>query len=79
MSDHMSDHKRGRAAVDALDGVLDDATPTHDVVDQQRPARPDPDDEQDLDRVGEVLEADPADVTDQRRDAPVRDETEPWP
>lgn len=56
----------------------------HDVADQQRPARIElPDDEQDpewdLDGVGEVLEADPADVADQRRDAPVLDETEPWP
>jgi hypothetical protein len=75
----MSDHKLNRTVGDALDGVFDDATPTPDVVDQQRPARPEPEDEQDLDRVGEVLEADPADVTDQRRTAPVLDETEPWP
>lgn len=55
-----------------------------DVADQQRPARAEPtDDEGDhepnLDGVAEVLEADPADVVDQRRDAPVLDETEPWP
>jgi hypothetical protein len=29
--------------------------------------------------VGDVLEADPADVADQHRDAPVLDEGEPWP
>jgi hypothetical protein len=69
---------------DTLDGVLDDAAPANDVADQQRPARPEPvdderDEEQDLGGVGEVLDADPADVADQRRDAPVLDETEPWP
>ncbi|MBB5157294.1 hypothetical protein [Saccharopolyspora phatthalungensis] len=55
----------------------------HDVAGQRRPARPEPTDDQDpqqdLDGVGEVLEADPADIADQRRDAPVLDETEPWP
>lgn len=63
-----------------LDGVLDDATPANDVADQQRLARPQPtDDEPDLDGVEDVPDADPADVADQRRDAPVLDETEPWP
>lgn len=56
----------------------------HDVADQQRPAHAEPTDgenhpERDLDDVGDVLEADPADVADQRRDAPVLDPTEPWP
>lgn len=63
-----------------LDGALEDATPTNDVADQQRPAHPEPArDEQENDGVGDVLEADPADLADQRRDAPVLDETEPWP
>lgn len=65
-----------------------DAAPTEDVVDQQRPARPEPTDdeldhdealEQILDGVGDTLDADPADMVEQRRDAPVLDEAEPWP
>ncbi|QRP50974.1 hypothetical protein I6J71_25470 [Amycolatopsis sp. FDAARGOS 1241] len=59
--------------------MLDDA-PAHDVADQQRPARPEPgEDELPLTGVGNLLEADPADVADQRRDAPVLEEGEPWP
>lgn len=71
---------RGHEQDDTFDGVLD-AAPAGDVADQQRPARPEPtddDDHDDRDR-DEVLDADPADVADQRRDAPVLDETEPWP
>jgi hypothetical protein len=71
---------------DVIDDVLDDAAPVGDVAEQQRPAHPAPADddhdevlEQILDGVGDVLDADPADVADQRRDAPVLDETEPWP
>lgn len=77
---------------DTFDGALDngvlDAVPADDVAEQQRPARPEPTaDEHDhdevleqiLDGVRDVLEADPADITDQRRDAPVLDDTEPWP
>lgn len=56
-----------------------DEAADHDVADQQRPAWPDPDGEQDIYEGAEVLDADPADVADQRRDAPVLDETEPWP
>jgi hypothetical protein len=72
----------GHKPDDTFDGGIDDAAPVGDVADQQRPARPEPtDDEHDevLDGVGDVLEADPADIADQRRDAPVFDETEPWP
>lgn len=69
---------------DMFEGALDDAAPDGDVADQQRPAHPEhtddePDHDEALDGVGEVLEADPADMADQRRDAPVLDETEPWP
>jgi hypothetical protein len=63
-----------------FDRVLDDAVPAHDLADQQRPARPDPAEEaQEVEQPEDVLEADPADVADQRRVAPVLDETEPWP
>lgn len=59
--------------------MFDDA-PAHDVADQQRLARPEPgDDEHVFPSVAETLDADPADVADQRRDAPVLDEGEPWP
>ncbi|WP_166462880.1 hypothetical protein [Amycolatopsis acidicola] len=52
----------------------------HDVADQQRQARPEPGDaEPALAGTGSLLDADPADVADQRRDAPVLDEGEPWP
>lgn len=77
----------GHKSNDAFDAVLDAASAT-DVADQQRPARPEPtDDDQNhhgalaeaVDGVGDVLEADPADIADQRRDAPVLDATEPWP
>jgi hypothetical protein len=37
------------------------------------------DDEPDFVGVEEVWDAHPGDVADQRRDAPVLDETEPWP
>ncbi|WP_239153907.1 hypothetical protein [Amycolatopsis sp. FDAARGOS 1241] len=70
---HLIAHPNGEQA------VLDDA-PAHDVADQQRPARPEPgEDELPLTGVGNLLEADPADVADQRRDAPVLEEGEPWP
>ncbi|HJP75740.1 MAG TPA: hypothetical protein VJ914_15835 [Pseudonocardiaceae bacterium] len=68
---------RGHQQDDTFDGVLD-AAPADDVADQQRPAHPEPTDDDDQDH-DEVLDADPADVADQRRDAPVLDETEPWP
>jgi hypothetical protein len=83
----MLGHQPNDAFDGALDGVLDDAS-VGDVSEQQRPAHPEPTDddhdhdevlEQILDGVGDVLDADPADVADQRRDAPVLDETEPWP
>ncbi|QRP44740.1 hypothetical protein [Amycolatopsis sp. FDAARGOS 1241] len=59
--------------------MLDEA-PTHDVADQQRPARPEPFDDEQVPRgIGDSLDADPADVADQHRDAPVIDDGEPWP
>ncbi|MFI5614080.1 hypothetical protein [Amycolatopsis sp. NPDC051903] len=59
---------------------MPDEAPAHDVADQQRPARPEPaDDEQALRGIGDLLDADPADVADQHRDAPVLDDAEPWP
>ncbi|MEV4605056.1 hypothetical protein AB0K15_47915 [Amycolatopsis sp. NPDC049253] len=59
--------------------MLDEA-PAYDVADQQRPARPDPaDDEQVLRGLGESLDADPADVADQHREVPVIDDGEAWP
>ncbi|MFF4601014.1 hypothetical protein [Amycolatopsis sp. NPDC001319] len=59
--------------------MLDEA-PTHDVADQQRLARREPDEnEPALSGIGDSLDADPADVADQHRDAPVLEEREPWP
>ncbi|HVV20723.1 MAG TPA: hypothetical protein VHF06_14915 [Pseudonocardiaceae bacterium] len=67
-----------------IDRMLDHGAPANDVADQLRPARHEPTDdeqtrEQALSAAGQVLEADPSDVADQLRDAPVIDETEPWP
>lgn len=84
----MRHHKPDHTADGALDDDVLDVVPADDVAEQQRPARPEPTaDEHDHDEVleqilngvGDVLEADPADITDQRRDAPVLDDTEPWP
>ena len=72
----------GRQPRDTFGDVLDTA-PADDVAEQQRPASPDPADDEAADEVmegvGDTLDADPADIADQRRDAPVLDETEPWP
>ena len=72
----------GRQPRDTFGDVLDNAPPD-DVAEQQRPAYPDPAadevDDDVMEGVGDVLDADPADIADQRRDAPVLDETEPWP
>lgn len=68
----------GHKQDDTFDGVLD-AAPAGDVADQQRPALPEPTDDDHDHGHDEMLDADPADVADQRRDAPVLDETEPWP
>ncbi|HEX5116027.1 MAG TPA: hypothetical protein VFW65_12585 [Pseudonocardiaceae bacterium] len=89
MRHHKPDHTADGALDDGVlgEGVLDSA-PAADVADQQRPARPEPTDddhdhdevlEQILNGVGDVLDADPADIAEQRRDAPVLDDTEPWP
>ena len=51
--------------------------PAPDRADHQRPGRPF-DAVEVLHGAGDVLEADPADVADQRRDAPLVDEGEPW-
>ena len=59
--------------------------PWNDVADQLRPARPDLDDEADAEPTSEpleVLEADPADVADQRRVVPLPDnpvDDQSWP
>ncbi|GAB3377851.1 MULTISPECIES: hypothetical protein [Amycolatopsis] len=59
--------------------------PWNDVADQLRPARPDLEDEPGADPVTEpidVVEADPADVADQRRVVPLPDEPaddQSWP
>ncbi|MFI5615673.1 hypothetical protein [Amycolatopsis sp. NPDC051903] len=59
--------------------MLEDA-PAHDAADQQRPARPEPlDDEQALPGIPDTIAADLADVADQHRNAPVLEEDEPWP
>jgi hypothetical protein len=59
-----------------------DEKPLNDVADQQRLARPDTAiDEfspEDID-ITEITEADPADVADQHRSAPVIGDDEPWP
>ncbi|WP_436499705.1 hypothetical protein [Actinokineospora sp. HUAS TT18] len=60
--------------------MADDTVPAHDRADQQRPARPEPvPDEQAFHGITDVLEADLADVIDQRRDAPILDDSQPWP
>jgi hypothetical protein len=63
-----------------------DKAPTHDVAAQQQPAYPDHDDDPASgpgtvvdDGAADVLEADPADVSDQHRPAPVLADDEPWP
>lgn len=64
------------------DDALPDDKPLADVVDQLRPARPDDDNDDtgsDTEEAAPVLEADPADVADQRRIAPVLSEDDPWP
>jgi hypothetical protein len=57
--------------------------PAHDLADQRRPARPEPADVEQalraLHGIEDLLEADPADVANQHRDAPVLEEGEPWP
>lgn len=59
--------------------MVEDATDA-DRVDQHQLARPEPvDDELAIEELAEVLEADPADVAEQHRDAPVLGNNEPWP
>jgi hypothetical protein len=59
-----------------------DEKPLNDVADQQRLARPDTASDEsspeDID-ITEIMEADPADVADQHRSAPVISDDEPWP
>ena len=64
--------------------MLDVAAPAHDLADQRRLARPEPAEDQQalqalqaLHGIEDVLEADPADVANQHRDAPVPDASEP--
>lgn len=65
---------------------MPDDEPTPDVIDQRHPVRPDDTGDEaaldiDIEDGGAALpvEADPADVVDQHRVAPVIDEHEPWP
>ena len=55
----------------------DEFTPANDVADQETPAMPGREDEPDL--TGAPADADPADFADQRREAPVLGDGEPWP
>ncbi|SFW85185.1 hypothetical protein [Amycolatopsis australiensis] len=59
--------------------MLDEFKPANDVADQQRPARPGRDDVLEPDIAEAPADADPADVADQRREAPVLGDDEPWP
>jgi hypothetical protein len=55
----------------------DEFTPPNDLADQQVPARPDPEDTEDITAV--PADADAGDFADQHRDAPVLADGEPWP
>ncbi|MEQ0557911.1 hypothetical protein ABJI51_02425 [Amycolatopsis sp. NEAU-NG30] len=55
----------------------DEFTPPNDAADQQVPARPE--DPHDPDVTAVPADADPADFLDQRREAPVLADGEPWP
>jgi hypothetical protein len=79
-------HHPGPAGHDVHDGekgpAMLDEKPINDVADQQRLACPDAaideSSPEDID-VTEIVEADPADVADQHRSAPVIGDDEPWP
>ncbi|MEV4053519.1 hypothetical protein AB0J55_20195 [Amycolatopsis sp. NPDC049688] len=58
----------------------DEFTPPNDLADQQAPAGPAREDAEDAEDAADVpVDADPADFADQHREAPVLDDSEPWP
>lgn len=56
-----------------------DEKPAADIADQLRPALPSEEPESEEIDFDSIREADPADVADQRRIAPVLADDEPWP
>ena len=57
----------------------DEFKPENDVADQETPVAPGREDAVEPDITGVPADADPADFADQRREAPVLGDDEPWP